>query len=1331
METLKPNPASPLLAREGRQWIHRWLKCRLALKAGVDGAARRMLMLGALMAMASAAVASADDSLALRLTGNGDFLADNGKVMLYRWLKGGKAYYTTAYRLEIGLRCRAVFSGPEFLPSLGKLGQEMRVEEKVDTDSGTVTDIGAIPNSALGYSRTAKQVAGGVLVEMKLNRDCFFREAESAQLKWSFHGDSLHGKHVLWGGESLSLPLLGAKTGESKSIRLPVAENLDLALVFLEGFKNMRLGWGDSPKTSPWNQEWKSLLVLTAKDIARHSRYFAILLRPDEDIPSQEAILSATAPKAGAIKKGNLLKQGSSFETGPFDGFRPYATYTHEAPISRFEPPPQPEISADSSAPDGANCLSFPGQGNFGVVFNPVQLELGKPYTLSLWLKAETPGSQVTATVGAQGEECAKTFTLTQEWKRYSFPFTMNKFAYLGHCPIRVNRYLWQKDDNLGFQVDALQLEEGDMTDYAPAASLEMGASIPALYNLAKAGERVKLDLRFRNNGADAAGGEVSYVVKDYWERPVKEGKLAVEPVPAKGGGSQVLDLGILPRGYYRAYFDSSWGEGEELIWGVFKPLPLVKVSDHWPFAGHEVCGEDTLYRQLGFGWMRCFMGWRASDLQPKPDMPEMDFALADKYLELADKAGINLMPVFEMNLSRNCHSQLRGEIPCWWASDSPAERERAHGDIYLPKAGAWKQYVHSTVTRYKGKIKAWEIMNETNYLKSETYLTLLKEAYEAAKSADPECKVVGICSTADMGGEPLPYTLKVLELGGWRYLDAVSIHMYGDQAPEKHFGGEDKIIELIKDACAKRGRKVEVWNTEKNSASIDSGYSAHKFNVPPAQHYHQGRRIPSFKLKGEYFLREAIITSSLGDGPFFWHCFLPNRTYGGYVAYSTYLNGPNYFEFDLAPRPELLAVNGLASLLDPGMSGAGAVDWGEDNRCALFASGGGTVAAVWNWKGSDNVQLPKGKFQLHNYFGEPLEAASTLRLEGSPKYLVFPDLKPDAVRELLAKAEFPDAKRFAAEPALTLDDGQPALSLSFRNLSNQPIDIETAMVELPEGWTSAAGPLAVKGVGAGRSAKASVGPLAVKPLPKGGKLKLSVKSGKQSETLVLPVLPFASLEELRKTLAPGGLAFAENRAARPVKLDGDLSDWDGSPAAWVADPNNPPDAACKLNIGWDKDFLYLAARVWDEKLDNSATGKKMLWNGDALEFFLNLDFADDSPARDVVGYRMDDDDFHATLAARTLDSDQPAIWWKYLDSDAGTKLSSTRPPDGYIVEAAIPWAGLTAKSPFAPAKGKAVGFSFILNDRDGDSNAKRRLIWKGDQGVNQSPDTWGVLIFK
>jgi GH35 family endo-1,4-beta-xylanase len=81
-----------------------------------------------------------------------------------------------------------------------------------------------------------------------------------------------------------------------------------------------------------------------------------------------------------------------------------------------------------------------------------------------------------------------------------------------------------------------------------------------------------------------------------------------------------------------------------------------------------------------------------------------------------------------------------------------------------------WKRFVGTLVGHYKGRIRHWLIIDEPYHIfTADEYAKLLRAAYEAAKEADPDCRV------AIHGGYNSRFLERILELQGAKYLDLIS----------------------------------------------------------------------------------------------------------------------------------------------------------------------------------------------------------------------------------------------------------------------------------------------------------------------------------------------------------------------------------------------------------------------------------------------------------------------------------------------------------------------------------------------------------------------------
>lgn len=203
---------------------------------------------------------------------------------------------------------------------------------------------------------------------------------------------------------------------------------------------------------------------------------------------------------------------------------------------------------------------------------------------------------------------------------------------------------------------------------------------------------------------------------------------------------------------------------------------------DH-PGGMDELRVKMKLMKQAGIYWDRD--GFDYGDVHPKPDVWNWDFT--DKCVALAKEEGINL-----------CVILMGGPQP------DKAETRKSYSE-----------YVYQVVNRYKDYIKVWEIWNEPNIPSfwknpnAKTYTAMLKDAYAAAKKADPTCTVLG----GSANGPGSDWFLGIADNGGWDYCDAISLHPY-PMSPNAVHQRLDLQLRIINDVVNKLGKKP-IWITE------------------------------------------------------------------------------------------------------------------------------------------------------------------------------------------------------------------------------------------------------------------------------------------------------------------------------------------------------------------------------------------------------------------------------------------------------------------------------------------------------------------------------------
>ncbi len=140
-----------------------------------------------------------------------------------------------------------------------------------------------------------------------------------------------------------------------------------------------------------------------------------------------------------------------------------------------------------------------------------------------------------------------------------------------------------------------------------------------------------------------------------------------------------------------------------------------------------------------------------------------------------------------------------------------------------------WKRFVKAAVTRYRGKIKYWNLWNEPNVeefwaLDAAAYVEkILNPGAEVLKFTWPEAEIVGPEVTY-LKGIPSTWNMwlrEILQKGGKYWYDIISIHIYKSEGPEEIFkalleGYPDELMPSVMDVLEEEGVKDRpFWITE------------------------------------------------------------------------------------------------------------------------------------------------------------------------------------------------------------------------------------------------------------------------------------------------------------------------------------------------------------------------------------------------------------------------------------------------------------------------------------------------------------------------------------
>jgi hypothetical protein len=182
-----------------------------------------------------------------------------------------------------------------------------------------------------------------------------------------------------------------------------------------------------------------------------------------------------------------------------------------------------------------------------------------------------------------------------------------------------------------------------------------------------------------------------------------------------------------------------------------------------------EVAHRDLgLVTDAGFTWVKQWFAWR--DIEGK-GKGQYDWSTADRIVNQAEEFGVNLL--------------LRLDHEPDWAGPPPGNLNH------------FVDFVTALVTRYKGRVDAYQIWNEPNLARewgnkppnAGEYTQMLKAAYQAIKAVDPNAIVIsaGMAPTTELSQRAVPDTQFIQNMynaGAKPYFDMLGAHGAGYKAP-------------------------------------------------------------------------------------------------------------------------------------------------------------------------------------------------------------------------------------------------------------------------------------------------------------------------------------------------------------------------------------------------------------------------------------------------------------------------------------------------------------------------------------------------------------------
>ena len=252
-----------------------------------------------------------------------------------------------------------------------------------------------------------------------------------------------------------------------------------------------------------------------------------------------------------------------------------------------------------------------------------------------------------------------------------------------------------------------------------------------------------------------------------------------------------------------------------------------------------EVASRDMgMIKDAGFGWVKQNIGWRDVEGAKKGTF---DWSRVDWIVSECNKLGLDL-------LVRIDHQ------PQWAGGNYPTNGPPTN-------AADLGDFLYAMATRYKGRIRAYEIWNEPNLARewggrqpnATRYVALLREAYRRIKQADPNAMVIsaGLTPTGTSSAEATPDDVYLEQMyqamggssGG--YFDVLGVHAAGYKAPPEldpaeaasssyYGGGRWFCFRRVEDL---RRIMVKYGDSAKQVAVLEFGWTSDTVNPSYAWH--------------------------------------------------------------------------------------------------------------------------------------------------------------------------------------------------------------------------------------------------------------------------------------------------------------------------------------------------------------------------------------------------------------------------------------------------------------------------------------------------------------
>jgi hypothetical protein len=631
-----------------------------------------------------------------------------------------------------------------------------------------------------------------------------------------------------------------------------------------------------------------------------------------------------------------------------------------------------------------------------------IAVKPGRPYTFSVAMKAADAGTPARLVVRQfRAAPIEKLVQLSTAWQRYTLAFTPQTEAcyVLAGPDLRPTKQNPRPPQRATVWLDAVQLAPGKSErPFATRQPIEFGVTTDKPGNIFAWDEPLGLHLTVASTDGHDCKAEIELRLTDFFDQEVWHENLSIT-MAAGSSQNRTVTVPASPqrRGFLRlhATLKSGWAVQERKLRLASIPIYTEKDScfglNHafgWP-------GMLDLCRQAGLVWAR---DWSLKWQDVEPRQGHFTFAETDPEIDRILRQGLQVMsvPGFPSNMwSTTAPASLKQHDP-WYetsskAPDPESQRDDVLGEVgwpfrrmaYPPRDMAeFKNYVAQIVGHYKGRIRDWEVFNESLYtlyslpqqagFKMADYLRYQDAFIEAARKANPDCRILGGCCYVSAGMEnPGEY----IKLGGLKNIDVFTVHYYPGHTPPEHF---EPWFQRLSRMMDRYGVRRPIWLTETAYSADDEPW------ITPADVYFPSPAyLASERMQAEYEVRYNTILLANGVEKIFYH-----------AGTGSGINHNNlwtmFLRYQSEPYKAYASQAVQAKLLTPRAKFVKRLWPGKPLWGYVFHDAERAVAVVWAPAGAKpkQVQLTGTKLELWDMMGRP-QSARTFTPSESPMYVI------------------------------------------------------------------------------------------------------------------------------------------------------------------------------------------------------------------------------------------------------------------------------------------------------------------------------------------------------